>query len=68
MERPDRRETFPRNSDIKQSLTSSRFQLHYDIQPLTSPRKAAVTCTTEQSGELDKNATAAKTRETDSSS
>ena len=42
---------------INKSLTSRRFQLHGDVQPLTSPWKAAIIASTEPSGELGKNAT-----------
>lgn len=54
---------FSRGSDIKQSLTSSQFQLQYDFQPLTFPRKAATTCEKDgvRSGKLSKNATAQAT-------
>lgn len=51
---------FSRGSDIKQSLTSSQFQLQYDFQPLTFPRKAATTC--EKDGVLEV-ASLAKTRQ-----
>lgn len=47
-------ETFLRSSDDKQSLTSKRFPSHVDVQPLESPRKAAMTLITESNGELAK--------------
>ena len=68
IERPDRSPNVSETFDLREvliinkSLTSSRFQLHGDLQPLTSSRKAAIIATTEPSGELGKNATAQATK------
>ena len=42
-------------------VPNRRFQLHDDVQPLTSPRKAAITAIPEPSGKLSKNTTSQET-------